>query len=43
MRLPDPTGPPKKADWARGPLALIVSLAVLAALFFLVYGIVLAF
>ncbi|MCT4357060.1 DUF6480 family protein [Streptomyces sp. Je 1-79] len=31
-----------KPGWARGPLALIVALAVLVALFFLVYAIVLA-
>ncbi|MEU8437555.1 DUF6480 family protein [Streptomyces sp. NPDC029216] len=33
---------PLKRGWSRGPLVLIVLLAVLVALFFLAYGIVLA-
>ncbi|MEU7006415.1 DUF6480 family protein [Streptomyces sp. NPDC046332] len=34
---------PLKAGWGRGPLVIIVGLAVLVALFFLAYAIVLAF
>lgn len=39
------TGPYRKpkAGWGRGPLVIIVTLAVVVALFFLVYAIVLAF
>ncbi|GAA3506920.1 DUF6480 family protein [Streptomyces showdoensis] len=38
------TGPhrPLKRGWAAGPLAVIIALVVLVALFFLAYGIVLA-
>ncbi|AJF69020.1 membrane protein [Streptomyces vietnamensis] len=38
------TGPhrPLKRGWAGGPLAVIIGVVVLVALFFLVYGIVLA-
>ncbi|MFD0265789.1 DUF6480 family protein [Streptomyces sp. NPDC127106] len=38
------TGPyrPLERGWARGPLALVIVLALLVALFFLAYGIVLA-
>ncbi|WP_328965518.1 DUF6480 family protein [Streptomyces virginiae] len=33
---------PLKRGWSKGPLAIILTVAVLVALFFLVYGIVLA-
>ncbi|WP_285544919.1 DUF6480 family protein [Streptomyces lavendulae] len=33
---------PLKRGWGKGPLALVIALALLVALFFLAYGIVLA-